>query len=308
MKRIYLPLLATLLLTACAGNNVNNDWLNDDDVKIAVDATFRPIMSEQLQQFALSHPEAQMDILYCSEDSALRLLVNDSLRSCIATRKLTQRELEIIKSHSLGASQALIASDAFALIVSKDNPDTAISLEEVKAIAQGKITRWEQLKDATKKGELKLLFDESGSSTVRYMKDSLCGGQALKGNVYAQGSAEAVIETVKENPNVIGVVGTDWLRNGQDTVLSNFDKLPVSVMLVSRGEGTYHRRPYQYYIGTGEYPLVRSVYAITTDPRTRSQEKYLFFWLKGQKGQLIFCNNSQLLPSMQVQVKAVNRN
>jgi len=305
MKRTIVLFLSAVLLASCGGNKVNNEWLNDDDVKIAVDATFRPIMDEQLQQFALSHPEAQMDILYCSEDSALKLLVNDTLRSCIATRKLTDRELEIIKSHHLGAGQALIATDAFALIVSKSNPDTVITLDEVKAIAQGKITRWEQLKGATKKGELKLVFDESGSSTVRYMKDTLCGGQDLRGNVYAQGSAEAVLATVKNNPDVIGVIGTDWLRNGQDTVLANFNNLPVSVMLVSRGEGTYHRRPYQYYIGTGEYPLTRSVYAITTDPRTRSQEKFLFFWLKGQKGQLIFCNNSQLLPAMQVQVKTV---
>lgn len=305
MKRIILPLLSLVLLVSCGKNKVNNDWLKDDDVKIAIDATFRPILSEQLQQFALSHPEAQMNALYCSEDSALRLLVADSLRSCIATRKLTARELEIVKSHQLGANQAFIATDAFALIVSKNNPDTLITLDEVRSIVQGKITRWEQLGDASKTGELKLVFDESGSSTVRYMKDSLCNGQDLKGNVFAQGSSEAVLETVKENPNVIGVIGTDWLRNGQSTVLENFNNLPVRVMLVSRGEGTYHRRPYQYYIGTGEYPLTRAVYAITTDPRTRSQEKYLFFWLKGQKGQLIFCNNSQLLPSMQVQVKNV---
>ena len=50
----------------------------------------------------------------------------------------------------------------------------------------GRITRWEQLaKNRGRKGELHLIFDNSGSSTVRYMKDSLCNGQDLKGNVYA---------------------------------------------------------------------------------------------------------------------------
>lgn len=274
-------------------------------MSIAIDATFRPIMEEQLQQFSMLHPEAQLRPVYCSEDSALHLLVNDSVHSCVATRKLTERELEVIRSRRFTARQELIATDAFALIVSRDNPDTLITLDEVKGIVRGDITSWEQLHGASKHGELKLLFDHSGSSTVRYMKDSLCGGADLQGNVYAQGSAEAVIDFVRSNPDVIGVVGTDWLRAGREAALTSFEGLPVRVMLVRRDEEHYHRRPYQYYIGTGEYPLTRSVYAITVDPRQKSQEKLLWYWLKGQQGQLIFCNGSQLLPMMPVQVKAV---
>ena len=292
-------------MASCSNKNAGNDWLRADDVHVAVDATFEPIMSEQLQQFALSHPEAQMKELYCSEDSAIRLLVNDSLRTIIATRKLTEKERMVVKSHHLDASQAFIATDAFALIVSKNNPDTLITLEEVKKIVSGEITRWEQLEKGQKKGEIKMVFDHSGSSTVRYMRDSLCSGKELKGNIFAQGSTKAVFDAVKADPNVIGVVGVDWLRGENESALASFSNLDVSVMFVRRDKESYHRRPYQYYIGTGEYPLTRSVYVITTDPRTRSQEKYLFFWLKGQKGQLIFCNNSQLLPMMQVQIKDV---
>lgn len=295
----------TAVSSSCGNKNAGNDWLTADDVRVAVDATFEPIMAEQFQQFALSHPEAQMQEIYCSEDSALRLLVSDTLRTAIATRKLTDKEREIVKSHHLDASHALIATDAFALIVSKNNPDTLITLDEVKKIVSGEITRWEQLEKGQKKGEIKMVFDHSGSSTVRYMRDSLCGGQELKGNVFAQGSTQAVFDAVRNNPNVIGVVGVDWLRGESEVALSSFSDLDVSVMFVRRNAESYHRRPYQYYIGTGEYPLTRSVYVITTDPRPRSQEKYLFFWLKGQKGQLIFCNNSQLLPMMPVQIKDV---
>ena len=88
----------------------------------------------------------------------------------------------------------MIATDAFALIVSKDNPDTLITVSEIRDIVSGRITRWEQLKHSGKKGELKLVFDNSGSSTVRYMRDSPCrpasGGQPYG----AQGSNQAVID------------------------------------------------------------------------------------------------------------------
>ena len=179
-----------------------------------------------------------------------------------------------------------------------------------KKIVSGQITDWSQLRDSKKKGKLSLVFDNSGSSTVRYMRDSLCGGKELKGNLYAQGTNTAVIEAVKENPNAIGVVGTDWLRGKSENVLPNFNSLDVRVMLVTSSDEAYPQfyRPYQYCIAMGQYPLVRSVYAITTDPRERSMSKLLYFWLKGQKGQLIFCNNSQLLPVMPVQIRSVNVN
>lgn len=306
MKNVILLAGIVMCLVSCGGKQVSNSWLSDDDVRIAVDETFRAVMEEEFDTFGKTHPEASMKALYCSEDSAIRLLLADSLRSIIVTRKLTDAEQKIVKSHTLAAQQAFIATDAFALIVNKANSDTVITLDEVKGIVQGRITKWSQLAKAKSTGDLQLVFDKSGSSTVRFMKDSLCGGQDLKGNVYAQGSVEAVIEMVKTNPNVIGVVGTDWLRGAGQAVLENFDHLDVNVMYVQKDAKSYHRQPYQYYIGMGEYPLCRGVYAITTDPRTRSQEKYLYFFLKGQQGQRIFCDYSQLLPAMQVQVRSVN--
>lgn len=308
MKKTLFAIVCTLTIVACNNNQkADYSWLNQNEVKVAVDATFEPIIAEQIEQYALSYIEADMKPIYCSEDSALRMLVNDSVRSAIATRKLTDSEKQKIHNAGHSPMQSLIASDAFALIVNKQNPDSAISVEELRDIVNGKITRWEQLKYGNKKGRISLVFDNSASSTVRYMRDSLCGGAQLQGNVFAQGSNRAVIELVKSNVDAIGVVGVDWLREG-NSVLPNFDSLPVQVMRVSRtnNDGDSHYRPYQYYIGTGQYPLTRSLYAITTDPNLKSQARNFYYWLKGQKGQLIFCNNSQLLPSMQVQVKAVN--
>ena len=303
-------LAAAAFIASCSSDKkASNNWLAEDDVNVAFDETFRPIMQEEVETFAMMYPEAGMKPVYCSEDSALRLLLADSLRCCVITRKLLPNELDIIKAHTLGAKQALVATDAVALIVNKNNPDSLITLDEIKQIVTGKITRWEQLEKSSKKGTLSLVFDHSGSSTVRFMKDSLCAGRDITGNVFASdsGTNRSVIEMVQQNPDIIGVVGTNWLKEGVDSVLTSFKKLPVSVMKVSRKSGTdaFYVRPFQYYIATADYPLLRSVYIINTDPRTQSFVKQFYFFLKGQKGQTIICNNSQLLPITPVQVKAV---
>lgn len=304
-------LLSLVLLSSCHPNkSTNAKWMEEDNVDIAIDETFKPIMEELTATFAMMHPEATMKPLFVSEDSVIRLLVNDSLRSCIATRKLNETELKVVQGHTLSAKQALIATDAIALITHKDNPDSLITLDEIKAIMTGKINKWEQLSKGTKKGDLKIVFDHSASSTVRFMKDSLCNGQPLTGPVFASdnGTNMSVIEMVKTNPDIIGIIGTDWLKKKEDEPMADFSSLDINVMRVSKYADqaqSKYVRPYQYYIATGEYPLLRSIYIITTDPRTKSMVRSFYFFAKGQKGQTIICNHSQLLPYSPVQVKSV---
>lgn len=300
-----------LLFVACNDNSRHaKSFLHEYDVRFAADIGFEPILSELSDLYGLRKPEAKMLPYYCSEDSAIRMLINDSVRFAITTRSLTEKEKALVESHRLPLLQSRIAHDAFALIVNKNNPDTAINLSEIRDIISGKITRWEQLEMGTRKGEINMVFDASGSSTVRYMKDSLNSGRPLSGRIFAQGSNLAVIEAVKKNPDIIGVISTDWLRvnNGDTIVLNSFRHLDVNVMLVGKvgKKEKDWQRPYQYYIATGEYPLVRSVWAITTDPRTRSMMKSFYFFLKDNVGQRVICNSSQLLPINQVQVRDVS--
>lgn len=311
-KGIFTKFITTVIavifggfITSCE-NKKPGAWMQENLVKVAIDETFSTIMTEEVEQFGLLHPEANMQPYYVTEDSAIHMLIDDSVRCCIATRKLTDFEREIIKRKTGNALHSLIAYDGIALVTNKQNPDSLITVDELKKIVSGEITHWNQLERGTQKGEIKVVFDNSRSSTVRYMTDSLCFSKKLGGNLYAQGSNLAAIEAARSDANVIAVVGVDWLR--KDSILSTFRNLDVQVMMVSRkgGKEANYFRPYQYYIATGEYPLVRSLYAITTDPRRRSAVKSFYFFLKDTKGQTIICNGSQLLPSAQVQVKDVS--
>ncbi len=297
-----LLLLVSVTLISCDEEKKTN-WLQEYEVEIAIDETFKPILSEAIHQFNMRYVEADVKPYYVSEDSAIHMLLDDSVRCCVATRRLTDLEKQIVKQRVGHVMHATIASDAIALVVSKDNPDTLITVDELRDIVSGKITRWEQLERGQKKGEIKVVFDDSRSSTVRYMTDSLCRNKKLEGNLYAQGSNLEAIQAARENENVIAVVGVDWLR--KDSVIKSFYDLDVNVMMVSKkgGKEADYFRPYQYYIATGDYPLVRSVFVITSDPRRQSLVKNFYYFMKGNRGQLIICNGSQLLPYSQVQVR-----
>ncbi|MBR1838086.1 MAG: substrate-binding domain-containing protein [Bacteroidaceae bacterium] len=310
MKKFFtnaLCLVATLLgFTGCGSSTQSSNWLSEYEVKVAIDETFAPVMSEEASTYGLINVEATMLPYYVSEDSAMHLLVNDSLFLAIVTRPLNEKEENYIKGTGRSALQAKIATDAFALVVRAGSADTLFTLDDLRGIVTGKITRWEQLSHSHSTSELKLVFDNSGSSTVRFMRDSLCEGKPLAGNVFAQGSSEAVIEAVKNKKGIIGVVGVDWLRAKGDSTLKDFNSLDVTVARVSRyaDERSNYCRPWQLYIARNDYPLTRSVYAICTDPRSKSLLKNFYFFLKGDRGQRIICN-SQMVPNTPVYVYQV---
>lgn len=320
-KLLLLPVTLFLLAlaAACGGSqsNPNNKYLHEDDVEFAADISFEPIMDELSKLFGMRYPVASMIPHYVSEDSAIRMVIRDSVRLAITTRKLTPNEQQNIRQRGHNFKQSLFAFDAFALIVNKNNPDTVINVAEIRKIINGEITDWGQLEVTHKKGELNMVFDHSGSSTVRFMKDSLNGGKPIKGNVFAKGDNNAVIQAVKERQDVIGVVSTDWLRvsKGDTAVLNSFRDLDVKVMMVGRYglkdelglECRDWQRPYQYYIAANQYPLYRGVYVISTDSRPRSLLNNFYFFLKGD-GQRVICNSSQLLPFARIQVRDVVAN
>lgn len=283
-------------------------------VGVAIDETFRPVFDILMKDFRERFPEAFTDPIYVPEDSAIHMLLADTIRSIVVTRTLSQQEKDyLMAKYRLVAKEKMFAFDAVALITNLASPDTLISKDEIRGIVSGKIKDWSQLKHSNgQKGEIEVVFDNNGSSTLRYMKDSLCGGQQPKGKLRAAKTHEELISYISHTKNAIGVLGTDYLRVASDTTrLSLLSS--VRVMSVGAKSSDYeddYYKPFQFYIASGSYPLTRSLYIITTDPRNKSMERSFYFYLidaptHNNMGQMIILKYSQLLPYVAVQSRSV---
>lgn len=120
---------------------------------------------------------------------------------------------------------------------------------------------------------------------MRYAIDSLCEGKTLYKGLFAQKSNQAVIDYVAQTPNAIGVIGASWIGNKADSTNTSFTDV-VKVMAVRKAPGFKPYKPYQYYIASGDYPLTRPIYMITTDPRNGLPTGFIKF-VSSQRGQLI---------------------
>ena len=305
---LFTAAMCTLLLISCGNNRKPTNLLASDRVHIAIDETFRPIMEEEMRVFNLHTPEAEMKPVYCSEVEALNLFLKDSVRIAVTTRPLSESEVETVRSRKLFFRSQRVATDALALIVNKNNPDTLITVGTIREIMTGKITSWEQIGDVASSGELEVVFDNPNSSTVRYIQDSICGQEPMQGNLKAQKTNMDVVDYVSKSRNAIGIIGVDWIGNENDSTNLSF-RNDVKVMRVSRSaiaEKGNSFLPLQYYIGTGNYPLTRAVYMLCSDPNVRSTTVNFYYFVSDTPGQLIITKSSQLLPYMPVQYKEVS--
>lgn len=311
-SKIFLILSLVGVLLSCTNKSKTESEREQNTVKIAIDETFRPVMEQELFAFHLKHPEAILDSSFVPETDAINLLLQDSVRNIIATRPLTAKEMkQITDAHQLVAQYREIAYDAIALIVNKANTDTLISVSQVQKILNGHITNWNQISNARTKGDIELVFDNENSSTVRFMRDSVNGGKDFQNkHLKSAGSNKNVINYVAQTRNAIGIIGVDWIRNTKDTTNLSFDK-HINVMSVSSSsvaEESNSFLPFQYYIATADYPFIRKLYVITTDPRTQSMGLNFFYFLTDTEGQTIVTKSSQLLPVIAIQIKNVHIN
>lgn len=303
-----LSLLAVLVaLGACRQTPKDGptDTYTTGTVAIAADESFQPIVQEEIDVFEALYPMAHIRPRYVTEVEAVNLLLKDSLRLVIASRRLTPEEKYSFNSRKFFPQEIKIATDGLALITHLSNPDSLISVDDIRGILTGEKTRWKDIYPGSRLGEIQLVFDNKNSSTVRFAIDSICRGKPLAGNVSALKTNKEVISFVSKTPGAMGIIGVNWLSDRNDSTGLTFNK-EVRVMSVSHSarptlENSF--KPYQAYLYYGDYPLARDIYALVNDPRNGLCWGFSGF-LTSYRGQLII-QKSGLLPATQA-VRIVN--
>ena len=160
-------------------------------------------------------------------------------------------------------------------------------------------------------GDIDVVFDNPLSSTVRWCVDSILGGQEFKNpNIGAVKTSAAVIDYVESHQNALGIIGSNWLNDKRDTTNVTFKK-NITVMGVSRLDSATKAnswKPYQFYLYNGNYPLIRTIYALLNEPRSGVPSSFAHF-CQLPKGQKIILRYG-LLPrtaNMNVREVIVNR-
>lgn len=278
----YILTVVLVLLTACNNQpavNKGQDSANSHTLRISVDESFEPIITEQLKVFASAYPETNVISEYKPEAECLRDLEKDSTKVIIISRELSREETSFFdKKIGYKPEFAELAEDAVVVIVNKDNADSVFTVNELKQILSGAGNK-----------KLHVAIDgNTATSTVRYLKDSVLKGGSFGKNITGAKSSGDLINYIASTPDAIGFVGISWITDPQSAQQEQaVEKIRMALIQCKNCDKDVFAKPSQQTITFNQYPLVRGLYYVLKENYPGLGSRLVNF-LSTERGQLIF--------------------
>ncbi|WP_233635878.1 PstS family phosphate ABC transporter substrate-binding protein [Hymenobacter setariae] len=303
-----------------SGTDEPTDTPTSGKVSISVDETFAPILESQVDTFQKLYPDAHIKASYQPEDSVMLDFLNDKVKLAVVSRDLNAAEKAELAKQTMTPIATHIGIDGLAIILHPSNPDSLLTVTQLRSIFSGQTAGWKQVSGKTKLGDINVVFDANRSSTLRFVRDSLLRGQPLTKRVFAAKSNTEALTYVATHPASIGVVGVNWVSDHDDPTVQSFLRSVRVAAITARpnpGKDDYIK-PFQRYLApyTAEqlkadqnlqrYPLQRNIYVISREARTGLGSGFASF-VAGQKGQLIFYKSGLLPAKMQVRIVTTSK-
>ncbi len=289
MRGCWFCLLFSFMLTACSisGTEKNTDTVAIGAISIAADESLQPMVDALEGAFEGINRAAKIDVIYKPEQESINLMLLDSARVAIVSRELNAREKQVFTDQKLKYRSLKVGIDAVALISNKENSDTLITLQELKDLFVGK--------DKSRT----IVLDNANSSNLTCVMAKLGLTDISKLNVSAVSGNKEVIEYIKMHKTAIGIIGVNWISDGEDPASMGFLKsinvLGVAEKLNPTKDEYY--LPFEYNLYLKNYPLIRDIYMITKEARQGLGTGFINF-TSHEKGQLII-QKTGILPATQ---------
>ena len=271
------------------------------------DESFFPILDEELFYFNSQRLDT-IGVDYMNEQDAVKRLMKLDTWLAFATRRFTAKEEQSLRDRQYLPRAIPIAYDGLAIIVNNANPDSCITVKDFARILRGEATQWGDIYSKSQLGTIDVVFDNPLSSTVRWCVDSILGGKEFTNpHIGAVQTSAAVIDYVEKHKNALGIIGSNWLNDKRDTTNVTFKK-NITVMGISKMDSakSYNSyQPYQYYLYNGNYPLIRTIYALLNDPRPNGMPTAFAHFCQLPRGQKIILRAGLLPRTANMNVREV---
>jgi phosphate transport system substrate-binding protein len=264
MRKIVMCMLFALMLVACSQATptpeVETDTSLTGKITFAGSTTVQPLADKLGDAFRKKHSSVTLDIAAGGSVVGIEAVHDGTVDIGMASRALKTEEAEGITAHQ-------IAVDVIAVVVNAENPVEDLTLEQLRDIYLGKITKWSQVGGRDQPVEVVIRGENSGTRGA-FDEIVLDKQDPTAPNLQTAVTAGDVAASVAKDPDAIGYVGFGNLEPGL--------KL-VAIDSVVPSEETAR---------DGSYPLVRPL-LLLTGPLTQPLAQTFVDFVLSDEGQEI---------------------
>ena len=262
---------AIFFITACDSRNKNSAAFN-----IAGSTSVQPYVEVLVEEYAALHPEMLIDVQGGGSSAGIQAVESHTADIGMSSRNLrdTERELWSIE----------IAKDALAIIINPnnplitpENPEVSLTLEEIRAIYAADYVNWNQLGGPD--ARIHIITREEGSGTRSAFEDLVMDERRITPRAIVQDSNGSVRQLVSSDPFSIGFISLGLVEVGER---------PVKALQIDGVTATRNN------VLNGDYSLFRSFLFVSLERPTGNVMQFIEF-IRSPEGQNIMTNEG-LIP------------
>ena len=304
MNRIAVLAVVLIMVFGCRGKDKHGKYVDtptSGNLKVLVDESVFPLLDAEAFAFNGTYQNAKVGVETATEHDAIDLLLKDSVRLIVITRKLTTEESDALKAQQIQPHEVVIATGGIALVVHPENPVGELTTAELARMLSGEVSKWEQLNPDAKVGDMQIVFDQPNSGIVKQLTDTL-KIKGLSENCFAVKGNPGVVEYVSSHKNAMGLIDVTWISDGDDST-SNAFLSTIKVLGVKKDSAYF--QPFQAYLAQKSYPLLRRITMVSREARAGLASGFIAF-VAGDKGQRVVLKAGLVPATMPVRIVQIN--
>jgi phosphate transport system substrate-binding protein len=257
---VILPLAAGL---AACGGGVESDSGTPGPQVITADgsSTVAPVTEAVAEEFQRANAGTRVTVGTSGTGGGFQKFCRDETDISDASRPVTPAEAEACAKTGVSYIEIPVAYDGIAVVVHPKNTwATSMTVAELKTLweppAQGKITRWSQIRSGWPDREIHLFGAGVDSGTFDYFTEAIVGkSKASRGDYTSSEDDNVIVQGVGGDENALGYFGFAYYEQ-------NHDKLKL--VAIDDGDDTNGAGPIApspESVKTGSYrPLSRPIF------------------------------------------------
>ncbi|MFA7303795.1 MAG: phosphate ABC transporter substrate-binding protein [Methanoregula sp.] len=218
-------------------------------IRISGSTTVLPIVQKAADQYMAIHPEADIQISGGGSGVGIQAIGAKTVDIGMTSREVTKDEMAKYPLFVV----TTVAQDGIAVVVNPKNTIQYITLDQIKNIYLGKITKWTEITGAEVPGtnnQIVIVGRDSASGTRSYFDESVLAKTTPAKTMLEKNSNGAVLQTIAQTPGAIGYVSIGFVSN-------DVKALPIwynAQKIIAPGINTVKDKT---------YPVSRHLYVIT---------------------------------------------
>lgn len=261
---LFVP--ALVVMTACGsktGETGNDSATSKLAGTVAIDgsSTVYPITEAVAEEFSRENKDVKVAVAESGTGGGFKKFGRGEIDINDASRPIKPTEDSLCKTNSINYQEILVAFDGLAVVVNPQNTWCKdMTVAELKMLwepaAQGKITKWSQVRKGWPDQEIHLFGAGSQSGTFDYFTEVICGkAKASRGDYTASEDDNVLVQGIKGDKNALGFFGMAYYEaNKADLKLVGVDNgsgaVQPSVETVKNKTYTPLSRPLFIYVSS----------------------------------------------------------